>query len=129
MKNQTLFLWLSIWTALFLFVDQVDSRPTVTRVKVRPREDGLVEIAYDVEAKSPLAVTVRVSNDSGVSYKVPVQLSSLAGDVGDSVKPGDGKKILLQLARNKKSLAFVNQKLIDAYKSRSIIPLSLKKLM
>ena len=42
---------------------------------------------------------------------------------------GDGKKILLQLARNKKSLAFVNQKLIDAYKSRSIIPLSLKKLM
>ena len=42
---------------------------------------------------------------------------------------GDGKKILLQLARNKKSLAFVNQKLIDAYKDRKIIPISLKKLM
>ena len=94
MKNQTPFLWLSIWAALFLFVDQVDSRPAVTRVKVRPREDGLVEIAYDVEAKNPLAVTVRVSNDSGVSYKIPVQLSSLTGDVGDNVKPGDGKKIL-----------------------------------
>ena len=94
MKNQTPFLWLSIWAALFLFVDQVYSRPAVTRVTVRPREDGLVEIAYDVEAKSQLAVTVRVSNDSGVSYKVPVQLSSLTGDVGDNVKPGDGKKIL-----------------------------------
>lgn len=94
MKNQTPFLWLSMLAAFFIFVNQVDSRPTVTRVKVRPREDGMVEISYDVEARSQLAVTIRVSNDSGVSYKVPVRLTSLTGDVGDSVKPGDGKKIL-----------------------------------
>jgi len=93
MRNWFFVVWLIILAG---FVSQAESaiRPTVTRVKVRPREDGIVEVSYDVEAKGLLAITIRVSNDSGVTFNVPIRLSSLSGDVGENVKSGDGKKIL-----------------------------------
>jgi len=77
-----------------------NSPPVVSNVTASQRTDGTkkVDIHYDLADGDGDACTVSVvaSDDGGSTWSVPV--SSVSGDVGPGVSPGDGKLIVWDCA-------------------------------
>jgi hypothetical protein len=69
------------------------AEPVVSKVNgVQRAGTKLVDISYDVTADTPtVAVSLRISADSGATYSVPV--TTLSGAVGAEVAVGAGKVI------------------------------------
>ncbi len=80
------FLWLGFLSRGLLAV------PTVSNVTFAQRTDGsdLVDISYDL-AGGTVPVSLAVSYDDGANYTV---VAAVSGDVGPSIDPGLGKRIV-----------------------------------
>lgn len=70
----------------------------VFNVTASQRTDGryCVDIHYDLAGSGGEAVTIslQVGDNGGSIWAVPVQSSSLSGDVGSGITPGTGKHIV-----------------------------------
>ncbi len=66
----------------------------VSNVNAAQRPDSkLVDISYDISGTAAsFTVSVRASDDNGITFGVPVQ--TLSGDFGSSILTGTGKKII-----------------------------------
>lgn len=76
-------------------------------VRFEQREEGIVHILYDLSSSDPLAVfSVRVeaSSDGGVTFGLRPQ--SAAGDVGNGVTPGVGKRIVWDAGKDIERVQF-----------------------
>ena len=73
-----------------------NTNPIVTNLDVSQREDGKLEISFDLEDEQDdlLSVAVEISDNNGRTYDVPIGLNSLMGDVGNGIETGKAKKIV-----------------------------------
>lgn len=73
----------------------------VTNVRCELERDQVV-ILYDLVGRGHYTVTAHMSEDAGRSY--PFQLKSVSGDIGESIEPGRGKKIVWDCLRDVENL-------------------------
>ena len=73
-----------------------NTSPVVTNLDVLQREDGKLEINFDIEDEQDdlLSVAVEISDNNGRTYDVPIGLNSLMGDVGNGIEGGKSKQIV-----------------------------------
>ena len=73
-----------------------NTNPVVTNLDVSQREDGKLEISFDLEDEQDdlLSVAIEISDNNGRTYDVPIGLNSLMGDVGNGIEAGKSKKIV-----------------------------------